>query len=325
MVFTMHLSFDAVQCASARDDHLMDHLVRLEQSYQSRLPPSLASNDSHSFALNRGLAAAKERISNLFDAKWRKKNLSAEHDKAVFRALSGPNPRGMCWKGWRRSGFGETQVSGPRPAIREIDAIVSAFRTMWGRDVVCEAVPMTILRPPDGAALDGHIDSGSMLEMYVACRGLLIAGRASALDWAVEYGCQALIHWEGALPERIADKDGGHTCGLSQLTIARYMVLLSMMHPDHVHEAIPPPKTPPKTTATRAQDEPKSKPRGHGEPRGPCKPTASTSAAFDPHAVVVDVEADAAQMRPRASSDPVVARFLSKGGPVFAPFSMRAS
>ena len=182
---------------------------------------------------------------------------------------------------------------------------------------------MTILRPPGGTALDGHIDSGSMLEMYVACRGLLTAGRASALDWAVEYGCQALIHWEGARPDRVHDKEGGHTCGLSQLTTARYLVLLSMMHPDHVHEAVPPPKT----TAARAQAEPsQSQPEAPSEaapnpkPRAASKAKASTAATFDPHAVVVDVEGDAAPMRPRASTDPLVARFLSKGGPVFAPF-----
>jgi hypothetical protein len=37
---------------------------------------------------------------------------------------------------------------------------------------------------------------------------LLAAGRASPLDWAREHGCQALIHWEGARPNRAAAKDG---------------------------------------------------------------------------------------------------------------------
>ena len=64
-------------------------------------------------------------------------------------------------------------MSGPQPAVRDIEAIERAFRGMWDCAVVCEAVPLTIFRPPGGSALEGHIDSGSMLEMYVACRGLL--------------------------------------------------------------------------------------------------------------------------------------------------------
>lgn len=316
-VFATHRNFGAIAYAAVKDDHLMHHLVRLEQNYRSRLPPSLAADASVSFGLDFGLAAAKERIANLFDPQWRKANLSPDHAKHVFRALSGPNPQGQCWIGWRRSGFGETQVSGPQPAVRDIQAIVAAFQRMWGREVVCEAVPMTILRPPGGSALDGHIDSGSMLEMYVACEKLLAAGRASALDWAVEYGCQALIHWEGARPDCVRNKASGHTCGLSQLTTARYLVLLSMMHPDHIHEAVPPPKT---TTRISAVDQ---------ATKEPPKATASSSkvksfstevpSSADPHALDVDTDAEWAALSPRAS-DPRVARFLGKGGPVFAPF-----
>lgn len=190
--FATHRSFAAEPCERVGDaggEHLMHHLVRLEQSYQARLPAPHAADESLSFGLNLGLAAAKMRIANLFSPEWRKTHLKPDVAKSVARALVGPNPQGQCWRGWRRSGFGETQVSGPRPMVRDVEAIVDVCRRMWGgRTVVCEALPTTILRPPGGAALAAHIDSGSLLEMYVGCGSLLAAGRASALDWSGAHG-----------------------------------------------------------------------------------------------------------------------------------------
>ena len=206
--FAKHRSFDSCYCDAADADVLMHHLARLEQAYLSRLPPALRADSSLSFGLAQGRGVALERIANLFDSKWRKQCLPPDSAKAIFRALAGPNPQGMCWKGWRLSGFGETQVSGARPTIVHAEKIVAAFQRMWACPVVVEALPLTILKPPGGSMLAAHIDSGSMLEAYVACRELLAAGRASPLDWAREHGCQALIHWEGARPNRAAAKDG---------------------------------------------------------------------------------------------------------------------
>ena len=110
-VFREHHSFDACYCDVSDADHLLHHLVRLEQAYRSRLPTQLAHDVSLSFGLQLGGAAARERIANLFDATWRRQRLPPDVAKAVFRALAGPNPQGCCWKGWRKSGFGETQAS----------------------------------------------------------------------------------------------------------------------------------------------------------------------------------------------------------------------
>lgn len=60
---------------------------------------------------------------------------------------------------------------------------------------------------------------------------------------------------------------GAHTCGLSRLTTARYYALLSLMHPDHVHAAVQPPKT----LDARA---------------------SASTASTDPHAIRVDSTAE---------------------------------
>ena len=297
--FAQHRSFAAAFCDAHDADALMHNLVRLEQAYLSRLPAALAADAKLTFNLAGGRGAALERLANLFDAPWRRRSLPPETAKAVSRALAGPNPQGQCWKGWRLSGFGETQVCGPRAAIAHGPAIIDTFRAMWGTEVVCEAVPHTILRPPGGSALAAHIDSASLLEVYVACKRLLAAGTVSPTDWAREHGCQALVHWEGARPSTIASKDGAHTCGLSSLTTSRYLVLLSMLHPAHVHGAIPPPAALDKRAAGVAES-------GEGK-------------SYDPHALHVDASAELAPLIARAS-EPVVARFIAKGGPVFVPF-----
>ena len=66
----------------------------------------------------RGRAGAQARLAMLFDATSRKELLGPDRAKAVFKALAGPNPQGQCWKGWRQSGFGETQLSGPKAAVQ---------------------------------------------------------------------------------------------------------------------------------------------------------------------------------------------------------------
>mmetsp|Transcript_45501 Transcript_45501/g.75334 ORF Transcript_45501/g.75334 Transcript_45501/m.75334 type:complete len:623 (-) Transcript_45501:171-2039(-) len=297
--FAEHRNFAASFCDASDSDALMYHLRRLEQAYSSRLPADLAAESSLSFNLGGGRCAALERLANLFNAQWRMRHLNPETAKAVSRALAGPNPQGACWKGWRLSGFGETQVSGPRAAVVHGPAIIAAFRKMWGTAVVCEGVPRTILRPPGGSALAGHIDSGSLLEMHLACQHQLAVGKSSPIDWAREHGCQALVHWEGARPSSVASKDGAHTCGLSGLSTSRYLVLLSMVHPNYVHAAVPPPKALDARAASLASK------KGQG--------------GFDPHGIAIDSTAELADLLPRAS-DPVVARFIVKGGPVFAPF-----
>ena len=199
-----HACFAARACATDDDGeaHLLHHLERLEQAYRSRLPSALADDALLGFNLANGRAGAQERIAQLFDAKWRSANLRPDVAKAVFKALAGPNPQGQCWKGWRQSGFGETQVSGPRAAIVHADAIARTYAEIWGCPAVCEGVPTTILRPPKSGALAAHIDSGSLLEMYVATRGMVTSGRGGARDWAARHGCQALVHWLGPDPAR---------------------------------------------------------------------------------------------------------------------------
>ena len=113
--------FDACQLAGDdgddSDEHLLHHLTRLEQAYRSRLPASLAQSEEVGFNLARGRAGAQARLAMLFDATSRKERLGPDRAKAVFKALAGPNPQGQCWKGWRQSGFGETQLSGPKAAV----------------------------------------------------------------------------------------------------------------------------------------------------------------------------------------------------------------
>jgi len=296
--FEQHRSWAACFLSDVSDpsDTLMHHLARLQQAYLSRLPPALATDAALSFALDGGRDAALNRLAHLFDARWRRQHLAPETAKAVSRALAGPNPQGQCWKGWRLSGFGETQVCGPKAAIAHAASIIAAFRKMWRTPVVCEAVPHTILRPPGGSLLAAHIDSGSLLDMYTACQRLLDAGAASPIDWAREHGCQSLVHWEGARACRATSRDGAHTCGLSQLTTARYFVLLSMLHPDHFHVAVPPPKT--------------------VDPRASM---TGSAAAYDPNALTVDTSAELHALLPRVA-EAAVAQFVAKGGPIFAPF-----
>ncbi|EOD04105.1 hypothetical protein EMIHUDRAFT_107954 [Emiliania huxleyi CCMP1516] len=181
------------------DTTLLHHLTRLQQAYQSRLPPTLAEDENLGFDLNAGRAGAQARLALLFDPKDRKQRLGPETAQAVFRALTGPNAQGACWKGWRQSGFGETQVSGPRAAVVHAEAIVACFERLWGQPAVCEGVPTTILRPPRSAALGAHVDSASLLELYVECRSLALAatraaGATESLErqWAALHGCQAL-------------------------------------------------------------------------------------------------------------------------------------
>mgnify|MGYP003776568287 CR=1 FL=1 len=100
------------------DEHLLHHLARLEQAYRSRLPASLAQCEEVGFNLARGRAGAQARLAMLFNATSRKERLGPDRAKAVFKALAGPNPQGQCWKGWRQSGFGETQLSGPKAAVQ---------------------------------------------------------------------------------------------------------------------------------------------------------------------------------------------------------------
>ena len=58
--------------------------------------------------------------------------------------------------------------------------MVGALKRLWGTDCVCEAIPLTILRPPGGGPLFGHIDSG---EPHVSCAcpaGLALPGGSHA-------------------------------------------------------------------------------------------------------------------------------------------------
>ena len=52
--------------------------------------------------------------------------------------------------------------------MKHVGAIVAAYRSVWGCEVVCEGLPTTILRPPKSSPLAAHIDSASLLELYAA-------------------------------------------------------------------------------------------------------------------------------------------------------------
>jgi len=71
-----------------------------------------------------------------------------------------------------------------------------------------------------------------------------------------------------------------------------------MLHPDHVHAAVPPPKALDKRAKFA---------------------NSKSAVGFDPHAIAVDTTEELTRLLPR-SSDLAVARFIAKGGPVFVPF-----
>ena len=52
--------------------------------------------------------------------------------------------------------------------MKHVGAIVAAYRSVWGCEVVCEGLPTTILRPPKSSLLAAHVDSASLLELYAA-------------------------------------------------------------------------------------------------------------------------------------------------------------
>ena len=188
--------------------------------------------------------------------------------------------------------------------MKHAGAIAAAYASLWGCEAVCEGLPTTILRPPKSSPLGAHIDSASLLELYVACRSMVLAGTPTAQAWAAQHGCQSLVHWAG--PPSAPQKQDACTYGLAGLTVARFFAYLSLFHPDHLHgiDAAAPrqaPFAPPKT----------------------CDPRA-TAAAADPHGLHVDCAAERAALLPRAS-EPAVARYLAKGGPVFCPFFDKAA
>ena len=52
--------------------------------------------------------------------------------------------------------------------MKHVGAIVAAYRSVWGCEVVCEGLPTTILRQPKSAPLAAQVDSASLLELYAA-------------------------------------------------------------------------------------------------------------------------------------------------------------
>ena len=150
---------------------------------------------------------------------------------------------------------------------------------------------------------------GSLLELYVACHQLIRAGTPTGRAWAARHGCQSLVHWTGP-PAAPPDKQDACTYGLAGLSVPRFFAFLSLFHPDHLHGA----DATGGTTATK---------RAPFAPPKTCDPRATAPAA-DPHALHVDCEAERAALLPRAS-EPAVARFLAKGGPVFCPFFDKAA
>ena len=123
VAFREHASFGACRVGGASaGDTLLHHFARLEQAYRSRLPAGLLADPAvGGFDLQGGSReAALTRLGQLFDPGWRKRALGPEKAKVVSQALAGRNPQGQCWIGWRKSGFGDTQVTGPRPAVVQV-------------------------------------------------------------------------------------------------------------------------------------------------------------------------------------------------------------
>ena len=120
-----------------------------------------------------------------------------------------------------------------KAAVSHVEAIVAAYTSVWGGEAVCEGLPTTILRPPKSSPLSAHIDSGSLLELYVGCRQMLRARTPTAQAWAARHGCQSLVHWAG--PPSAPQKQDACTYGLAGLTVSRFFAYLSLFHPDHLH------------------------------------------------------------------------------------------
>ena len=206
------------------------------------------------------------------------------------------------------------QVSGPRAAVKHAGAIAAAYASLWGCEAVCEGLPTTILRPPKSSPLSAHIDSGSLLELYVGCRQMLRARTPTAQAWAARHGCQSLVHWAG--PPPAPQKQDACTYGLAGLTVARYFAYLSLFHPDHLHGADTAASSAAAPSASATRQAPFAPPKT-------CDPRAKAAAA-DPHGLHVDCAAERLALLPRAS-EPAVARYLAKGGPVFCPFFDKAA
>lgn len=85
-------------------------------------------------------------------------------------------------------------MSGPTAAVKHAGAIAAAYANLWGCEAVCEGLPTTILRPPKSSPLAAHIDSASLLELYVGCKYMLCARTPTAQAWAARHGCQSLVH-----------------------------------------------------------------------------------------------------------------------------------
>ncbi len=79
-------------------------------------------------------------------------------------------------------------MSGPTAAVKHAGAIAAAYANLWGCEAVCEGLPTTILRPPKRSPLAAHIDSASLLELYVGCKYMLCARAPTAQAWAARHG-----------------------------------------------------------------------------------------------------------------------------------------
>jgi len=176
-------------------------------------------------------------LKNLLDCNWRKKHLTPEQSKAVRAAFDGNrNSQFQPWAGLRMSGFGITN----HMRFLKINFSYEEFvRTTLASilqlpvdQITCGGIPHPIIKPPGkGANLPIHVDGG------VPLATLLEWTRTSpdADSWARDHGVQTLFHFRGAT---MNDKSG-HTMGLDHLTVDRYMVLLEMLNPIHIHPHSP--------------------------------------------------------------------------------------
>lgn len=179
------------------------------------------------------------KLANLLNSKWRKANLSEDDNKLVRAAFDGNmNAQFHPFAGWRKSGFGIfCHLFGLKFLYqRLLPAALPVLRDLLQHEMAFSKLPHVIFKPPsetDGK-LAFHQDSTSFEENSKACIAYIRQGVNTFEQWVVDHGYQSLLHIEGA-------REGakGHTQTISNLTPKRYLLMMYLLHPDHVHADMP--------------------------------------------------------------------------------------
>jgi len=172
---------------------------------------------------------------NIFDSKWKKKNLNGTEIEMIRKALDGgANAQFQPWKGWRKSGFGLwTHLRGIRYIYKEVlPQTLKIYKKLYNGNIKSRSIPHIIFKPPMNdvdSSLKPHNDSGSWNDMYTRCLQC-----ESVEKWVENYGIQILAHMNGA-----RKKDGGQTTLLGPMDTDTYLIILQMLHPKTIHTDLP--------------------------------------------------------------------------------------